>query len=120
MEQITRYVMQGYLKTFYFISSEKQRNYVIHILHFKYINIDNIIYGEVMDNEIQQDKLRFFIKTGVVVLSFLVLMFLGIKYIPAAISVSNSANSRELPIYCVNEDENKVALSFDAAWGNDR
>ena len=35
------------------------------------------------------------------------------------ISVSNSFNGRELPIYCVNTDEKVVALSFDAAWGND-
>lgn len=72
-----------------------------------------------MDNEIQQDKLKFFIKTGIVVLTFLVLAALGIKYIPSAISVTNSADTKKLPIYCVNEDEKKVALSFDAAWGND-
>ncbi len=72
-----------------------------------------------MDNEEQQDKLKFFIKTGIVVLSFLVLMAIGIRYIPKAISVTNSANSKKLPIYCVDEEENKVALSFDAAWGNE-
>ena len=26
---------------------------------------------------------------------------------------------RNLPIYCVDTDEKKVALSFDAAWGNE-
>lgn len=35
------------------------------------------------------------------------------------ISVSNSYNGRELPIYCVDTDEKVVALSFDAAWGNE-
>ena len=34
------------------------------------------------------------------------------------VSVSNSVNGRELPIYCVQTEEKKVALSFDAAWGN--
>lgn len=72
-----------------------------------------------MDNEEQQDKLKFFIKTGIAVLSFLVLMVLGIQYIPTAVSVTNSANSKRLPIYCVDQNENKVALSFDAAWGNE-
>ena len=72
-----------------------------------------------MDNQIEQDKLKFFIKTGIAVLSFLVIIVLGIKYIPAAISVSNVANARELPICCVSEEEKKVALSFDAAWGNE-
>lgn len=28
-------------------------------------------------------------------------------------------NSKELPIYCVDVKERKVALSFDAAWGNE-
>lgn len=28
-------------------------------------------------------------------------------------------NSRELPIYCVDTPERKVAISFDAAWGAD-
>lgn len=35
-------------------------------------------------------------------------------------SVGVLANSsRKLPIYCVETDAKKVALSFDAAWGND-
>jgi polysaccharide deacetylase family sporulation protein PdaB len=35
------------------------------------------------------------------------------------ISVSNTVNGRDLPIYCVDTTEKKVALSFDAAWGNE-
>ena len=35
------------------------------------------------------------------------------------ISVSNSVNGKELPIYCVETDEPKIALTFDAAWGNE-
>lgn len=38
--------------------------------------------------------------------------------LPAAITVSNSVNGRELPIYSVETDEKKIALTFDAAWGN--
>lgn len=34
-------------------------------------------------------------------------------------TVSNTVGSRELPIYCVETPEKKVALSFDAAWGNE-
>ena len=41
------------------------------------------------------------------------------KYIGGYVTVSSSVNGRELPIYCVQTDEKKVALSFDAAWGND-
>lgn len=34
-------------------------------------------------------------------------------------TLSVSGNVRKLPIYCVDTEEKKVALSFDAAWGNE-
>ena len=37
-------------------------------------------------------------------------------HLPAAVAVGVSA--RQLPIYCVDRDDNKVAISFDAAWGD--
>ena len=40
-------------------------------------------------------------------------------FLPEAISVSSTINGRELPIYCVETADKKVALSFDAAWGNE-
>ena len=30
-----------------------------------------------------------------------------------------SASSRQLPIYCVQRDQKMLAISFDAAWGNE-
>ena len=42
-----------------------------------------------------------------------------VQCLPKEISVSNTVNGRELPIYCVDTQERKVALSFDAAWGNE-
>lgn len=36
---------------------------------------------------------------------------------PAVVGVS--ASERQLPIYCVQRDDKTVALSFDAAWGNE-
>ena len=41
------------------------------------------------------------------------------KALPDSVMVSNTVNGRELPIYCAQTDEKKVALSFDAAWGNE-
>ena len=41
------------------------------------------------------------------------------RMLPDSITVSNTVNGRELPIYCVQTNDNKIALSFDAAWGND-
>lgn len=46
---------------------------------------------------------------------------LGVKFnadetlLPTRAAVSN----RKLPIYCVQTDEPKIALTFDAAWGNE-
>lgn len=52
-------------------------------------------------------------------------LFVGVLLIGAGlglsqtVSVTNTVNGRELPIYSVQTDEKKVALSFDAAWGNE-
>lgn len=35
------------------------------------------------------------------------------------VTVTNTVNGKELPIYSVETEEKKVALSFDAAWGNE-
>ena len=40
-------------------------------------------------------------------------------YLPTEITVSNNTTKRELPIYCVETEKPQVALSFDAAWGNE-
>ena len=34
-------------------------------------------------------------------------------------AVQAAARKRELPIYCVKTEEKKIAVSFDAAWGNE-
>lgn len=38
---------------------------------------------------------------------------------PQTVSTSSNVSGRNLPIYCVETAEPKVALSFDAAWGNE-
>ncbi|MEE1196449.1 MAG: polysaccharide deacetylase family protein [Lachnospiraceae bacterium] len=35
------------------------------------------------------------------------------------IATSSTVGSRELPIYCVQTDKPQIAISFDAAWGNE-
>ena len=32
-------------------------------------------------------------------------------------SVAASVATRQLPIYCVDRDDNVISISFDAAWG---
>lgn len=34
--------------------------------------------------------------------------------------VATAAEPRDIPIYCVDRSDNKVAISFDAAWGNEQ
>ena len=43
-------------------------------------------------------------------------MFYAVNY-PGAVSAA--AAERQLPIYCVQRDQKLVAISFDAAWGNE-
>ena len=51
--------------------------------------------------------------------TLLVILFVGLKFgISQSVNVSNTVNGKELPIYSVETDDKKVALSFDAAWGD--
>ena len=71
------------------------------------------------NNNNQVSDITLFVKIGIIVLSILVVVGLAVKLLPNAITVSSIGRKRDLPIYSVATDENKVALSFDAAWGND-
>lgn len=70
-------------------------------------------------NEKEQIDISLFVKIGIIVLTIIVMIGIGIKLLPNAITVSSVGSKRDLPIYCVNTEDNKVSLSFDAAWGND-
>lgn len=53
-------------------------------------------------------------------LAFCTILILGLTMgVSKVTTVSNTVNGKELPIYSVETDEKKVALSFDAAWGNE-
>jgi polysaccharide deacetylase family sporulation protein PdaB len=70
-------------------------------------------------NEKEQSNAALFVKVGIVVLSLIMIVGFGIKFIPGAVTVSGTGSKFDLPIYCVNTDEQKVALSFDVALGNE-
>ncbi|MDF2544749.1 MAG: hypothetical protein K0S47_4467 [Herbinix sp.] len=70
-------------------------------------------------NDERQKDVTLFVKVGIIVLSCLVVIGVGMKFLPEAITVSSTGNKKELPIYSVDTDENKVSLSFDSAWGNE-
>ena len=61
---------------------------------------------------------RFSLLLPVVVCSILAIT-IYFQMTTGVISVSNTVNGKELPIYCVDTKEPKIAISFDAAWGNE-
>lgn len=64
-------------------------------------------------------KLKEKRKEALLVLAALALLRGLAVFFPASITVSSSVNGKELPIHCVETKEKKVALTFDAAWGNE-
>ena len=58
---------------------------------------------------------------AVSLLSFALLLTISAAYVGALPdTVSVVSGKRELPIYCVNRDDNTISISFDAAWGGDK
>lgn len=49
----------------------------------------------------------------------LLIITCSVKYMEGYVRISNNINGRELPIYSVETPENKISISFDAAWGNE-
>jgi polysaccharide deacetylase family sporulation protein PdaB len=58
-------------------------------------------------------------KVGIIVLSIIAIIGFGIQILPNSVAVSTINSKRDLPIYSVDTDEQKVALSLDVAWGNE-
>lgn len=59
------------------------------------------------------------VETAVFVLATLAIIKGAAAVLPGSVTVSSSVNGRELPIYCVETQKKQLALSFDAAWGNE-
>lgn len=55
--------------------------------------------------------------TGAAALALCVALLFAVVNSPVIVGVS--ASRRSLPIYCVQSEEKRVALTFDAAWGNE-
>lgn len=66
-----------------------------------------------------RQTLTLSVKYGALVLAALAVVRGGYTVVSENVTVSSSVDGRELPIYCVEMDEKKIALSFDAAWGNE-
>ena len=58
-------------------------------------------------------------KKSCLFIAFIICALAIVNKLTDEITVSNTVNGRELPIYCVDTKEPKIALTFDAAWGNE-
>lgn len=67
----------------------------------------------------KRQNTKMFFKCGCVVCTLLLLGFAFVRFAMPAITVTGAAKTRKIPIYCVGTDKKQVALSFDAAWGNE-
>lgn len=79
---------------------------------------------EHLDKEIA--SISTFVRSGLVVLSVILLASIAVAYSqkqldsPEYTATSGTfISEKKLPIYCVDDSQKRVALSFDAAWGNE-
>lgn len=73
-------------------------------------------------SEEERNNLMMFFKSGLLILSLIILLVSAIVFLPKVLSTAGETtmvSHKELPIYCVRTDEKKIAISFDAAWGNE-
>jgi len=58
-------------------------------------------------------------KRTIGIILFVVCICLGVLFAPDWEAVAVQASGREIPIYSVENSENKVSITFDCAWGDD-
>lgn len=96
--------------------------------------IANCLYDCYEEGSEETESIRFgtFMRCGLFILSVIFISGVAIAYgqnklqknavtttVNSVGSHSQLLSNKKLPIYCVECPEKKVALSFDAAWGND-
>lgn len=67
--------------------------------------------------EYAKQRMIIGMKYGVFALAAFAVLRGVLLTVSSSVTVSNSVNGKELPIYCVETNEPKIALTFDAAWG---
>lgn len=73
-------------------------------------------------SEEEKENLKLFLKTGLAILTCIIVLVSAIVYLPKILPTAagtQNVQAKKLPIYCVETDEKKIAISFDAAWGNE-
>ncbi|MBQ9768006.1 MAG: polysaccharide deacetylase family protein [Lachnospiraceae bacterium] len=70
-----------------------------------------------MNSSEEPTKTYRIVKYSLLIFTLAFFLLAGSQVLNSTLSVSGKA--KKLPIYCVDTEEKKVALSFDAAWGNE-
>ena len=65
-----------------------------------------------------KESMNTFIKIGCACCCLCLVIWAAMAIFFPSVNTSVSGE-RKIPIYCVNTDKPQVALSFDAAWGNE-
>jgi polysaccharide deacetylase family sporulation protein PdaB len=81
----------------------------------------NIFIQDILQNGAAMEltnRLKLILVAGILSLGVILTASYIIKQ-KEAVTTSGDASSRELPIYCVETDKPQIALTFDAAWGNE-
>lgn len=58
-------------------------------------------------------------KKYLISLSIIIAIIMLMLTTPGIIKTNTNSQNRKLPIYCVDTEDKRIALSFDAAWGNE-
>lgn len=66
-----------------------------------------------MRERINKFDFALFLKTGIVVLTLILVVFGGVKHLPQAVTITSHSNSKKLPIYSVETSEKVVSLTFE-------
>lgn len=82
--------------------------------------LDHLIsLHRIEDKRIPSQGLGKAVLLGIFLLGVLLLAGGLLRQLPVTITTSSRVGNRELPIYCVETDEPKVALTFDTALGHE-
>lgn len=78
-----------------------------------------IVLHKIEEKRIPSPELGKAVGLGIFLLGALVLAGGLTGHAPISIMTSATVGNRELPIYCVEKETPEIALTFDAAWGNE-
>ncbi|MGN1149017.1 MAG: polysaccharide deacetylase family protein [Lachnospiraceae bacterium] len=78
-----------------------------------------IVLHRIEDRKIPSQRLGKAVGLGIFLLGILIVAGGMLQQDPVTVTTSSTVGKRELPVYCVETEEPKISLTFDAAWGNE-